>query len=298
MELERKYLLEDPPEDLYRSPSVTIEQVYVIVTDSEELRVRKKGSDFLLTLKKGSGSARQEIEIGISEEQYELFAEQAVGDVIHKNRLEYPLGGLTAEIDIYEGRLEGLAVAEVEFPSAESMKVFSAPDWLGEEVSSIEEFKNKNLALGGFPSSLARRWKQGLRPAWHYRQSGVVPFRDSGAGREVLLITSRGAGKWIVPKGIIKPNLSAADSAAVEALEEAGVEGTVIEGLSERYRYDKWNGTCTVTLFPLLVSELQPSWAEEGERERMWVAQEGMEEYVRNTELASAMARLLDALWT
>jgi len=296
MELEKKYLLEDPPEDLYKSHSTPIEQVYVIVTEKEELRVRNKGSKFLLTLKKGSGTARQEVEINIFEEQYKLFAQQVVGEVIHKKRLEYPVQGLTAEIDVYEDHLEGLAVVEVEFPSSECMEAFSAPSWFGEEVSLMEEFKNKNLALNGFPAHLVRRWKQGARPAWHYRQAGVVPFRKSDAGCEVLLITSRGAGRWIIPKGIIEPYLSPADSAAKEALEEAGASGTVLDRISEAYSYEKWNGTCTVTLFPLLVTEIHSQWAEEGVRERGWVGQEEIEDYVENTEMARAIVKLLSEL--
>ena len=61
-----------------------------------------------------------------------------------------------------------------------------------------------------------------------FKQSAVVPYRLVKNEIEVLLITTR-KGRWIIPKGIIEPELSAAESAAKEALEEAGVKGEVSE---------------------------------------------------------------------
>lgn len=298
MELERKYLLEEPPEGLSGHPSVHIEQCYVIVTRNEELRVRRKGDSFFLTVKKGTGKARQEVEIGIDAEQYDLFRLQATGDVIRKRRLEYPLGELIAEIDVYEAPLEGLAVVEVEFPSPESMELFSPPSWFGEEVSLLEEFKNRNLALNGFPSYLVERWKGGTRPAWHYLQAGAVPFRKTDRGLEVLLITTRRSGRWIVPKGIIEPDLPTPDSASREAAEEAGASGEVMAGIREVFSYRKWHGTCEVTLFPLLVQELGEHWPEEDVRRRKWVTREGIEDHIENPEMKGAVRRLLSSVAT
>lgn len=296
MEFERKYLLDDPPADLRDAPSRRIEQVYVVVTEDEELRVRRKGSVFWLTLKKGSGKARQEVEIEISDEQYELFAEQRVGKIIYKTRFDYPLGKLTAEVDVYGGHLEGLATVEVEFPSEEEMESFTAPTWFGEEVSMSEEFKNKSLALSGFPTSLVEEWRSGTRPAWHYKQAGAVPYRRAGGRFEVLLVTSRRAGRWIVPKGIVEPDMSPAESAAKEVLEEAGVVGQVDDHMSETYLNRKWGGVCTVTLFPMFVTESHERWAEDSVRERMWVAREDIEDSVENTDMANAITKLLDEL--
>jgi len=296
MELERKFLLEEPPADLGGFPSSLIEQGYLIVAGSEELRVRKKGDAYTLTLKKGSGTIRHEVEILLSCEQYGLFRELVTGGVITKRRYEYPLGELTVEVDVYQEDLEGLAVAEVEFPSEESMECFSPPAWLGEEVSEVEAFKNKNLALHGFPEQLARRWKSGERPAWHYRQSGVVPFREKEGGYEVLLVTTRKSGGWTVPKGIVEPGLSPAESAAKEALEEAGVSGEVVEGVSSRYSSDKWEGTCTVTLFPLAVEELHTGWKEDGFRSRRWVMLEEIGSFARNQEMTGAVTRVMEAV--
>jgi phosphohistidine phosphatase len=64
-------------------------------------------------------------------------------------------------------------------------------------------------------------------PDWIYRQSAVIAYRRRPRGVEVLLITSRKGTRWVLPKGVVEPGLSPATSAAKEALEEAGVRGTV-----------------------------------------------------------------------
>lgn len=297
MEIERKYLVNELPEDLLKYPAVSIEQGYVIVTENKELRIRKREDSFWLTFKQGYGTTRDEIEIGISKEQYHDFNNQLVGSLINKKRINYPYRKLTIEIDIYKGSLEGLVVAEVEFPSTESMNKFSPPEWFAEEVSSSAEFKNKNLALQGFPPHLLRKWKDESRPPWHYNQSGVVPFRKTDTGYEILLITTRKSGKWIVPKGIIEPDLSPADSASKEALEEAGVSGTIIDGIQESYFFDKWNGRCNVALFPLEVTKTHAHWAEEDVRKRKWVPRERVDDHIENQELIKVVLTTMDKLF-
>jgi len=293
MEIEKKYLLKELPENLHTYPSASIEQGYIIVTEKEELRVRKKGRSLLLTFKRGSGTRRHEVEIDLSKDEYDQFKQVIIGMPIHKQRINYPYRGHTIEIDIYKGYLEGLIVAEVEFPSVQSMDAFSPPAWFAEDVSEIEEFKNKALALRGFPASLLRSWEDTARPSWHFKQSGVVPFRTTDRGYEVLLITTRKSGKWIFPKGIIEPDLSPEDSAEKEALEEAGVSGTIIHDIRESYSYDKWNGRCNVTLYPLRVAKQHEHWAEEADRKRKWISQGHIDDYIETGVLKEAVAHIL-----
>ena len=63
------------------------------------------------------------------------------------------------------------------------------------------------------------------------RQIAVLPYRFGGADKdgptEILLVTSRGTGRWVVPKGNPLTGLDRHTSAAVEAEEEAGVIGAV-----------------------------------------------------------------------
>ncbi len=92
---------------------------------------------------------------------------------------------------------------------------------------------------------------------------------------QVLLVTSRGTGRWVIPKGNIDPRLSPHAAAAMEAREEAGVIGALSPVPLGSYRYRKRRGSgaslmADVEVFPLAVSEELDSWKEQGERERRW----------------------------
>jgi 8-oxo-dGTP pyrophosphatase MutT (NUDIX family) len=95
---------------------------------------------------------------------------------------------------------------------------------------------------------------------------------------EILLVTSLRTRRWILPKGWPHPGLSLAQSAANEALEEAGVTGTVAAEPIGRYHYlkDKDGSAlpCAVEIFPLFVTGQRDSWPEKGARELLWLPAE------------------------
>jgi 8-oxo-dGTP pyrophosphatase MutT (NUDIX family) len=109
-------------------------------------------------------------------------------------------------------------------------------------------------------------------PDHMYRQSGVIPYRHGVNGVEVLLITSRKSKRWVIPKGVIEPDMTPAASAAKEAMEEAGVQGRIDEQPLGKYRYAKWGGVCTVQVFAMAVSVEEADWPEAGYRSRVWLS--------------------------
>lgn len=133
------------------------------------------------------------------------------------------------------------------------------------------------------------------RPELFYQQSAAIPYRWKGNELEVLLITSRRRQRWIVPKGIKEPELTAWDSAAQEAWEEAGVVGTVSSELAGVYEYEKWGGVCRVEVFPLAVEKLLDEWPESF-RERQWVSLATAIERVREESLKEILRGFPDRL--
>ena len=129
------------------------------------------------------------------------------------------------------------------------------------------------------------------RPAWYYRQSAVIPWRRSGAGIEVLLITSRKRKRWVVPKGIHEPGLTAGESAAREAREEAGVAGQVSAAPVGRYEYGKWGGTCRVEVYSLRVTAVHEEWPESF-RDREWLKPEEAAARIREADLRRLILRV------
>ena len=129
-------------------------------------------------------------------------------------------------------------------------------------------------------------------PEWIYRQSAALPYRWRGDALEVLLITTRGGNRWIVPKGIIEPGFSPRASAAKEALEEAGVRGDIADAALGSYRRRKWGGICDIRIHPLLVSHELHEWAESGIRQRRWLSVPEALRLVEEEGLRAVIAQL------
>jgi Predicted NTP pyrophosphohydrolase len=118
-----------------------------------------------------------------------------------------------------------------------------------------------------------RNWSPRVDSPGALRQSGALPYAVVDGRMAVLLVTSRRTGKWIFPKGAIEPDMTAWDSAAKEALEEAGVLGTIDPGLLGTYRSTGGPDGITaidVELYPLRVTQQLSEWREQGERLRHW----------------------------
>ena len=97
-------------------------------------------------------------------------------------------------------------------------------------------------------------------------------------GIEILLITSKERGRWVIPKGNPIPFMLNYESAAREAFEEAGVEGPIALEPVGSYRYDKSRRSggaapAIVTVYPLQVTREAADWPERGERSRQWFPQ-------------------------
>jgi predicted phosphate transport protein (TIGR00153 family) len=111
------------------------------------------------------------------------------------------------------------------------------------------------------------------------RQIAALPYRTEGnaidAPVRILLVTSRGTGRWVIPKGNVPAGTAPHSAAALEAAEEAGVSGAVCPTPLGSYRYRKRrnNGASLmvdVDVFPLAVTREHDSWKEQDERERRW----------------------------
>lgn len=107
-------------------------------------------------------------------------------------------------------------------------------------------------------------------------QAGALVWRKAGKGKvEVLLITSRGTGRRVLPKGWIDDGEDTAQAAAREAWEEAGVEGTIADKPVGSYDYVKVDDgqiqPCRVTVHALAMSRQASDWPERDVRQRQWL---------------------------
>ena len=146
MEIERKFLVTVLPENLASCPCHLIEQAYLCT--SPVVRIRRQDDDFILTYKGSGMMAREEYNLPLTKESYEHLLPKADGIVITKKRYVLPLGteNLKAELDIFEGRHEGLRIVEVEFESEEQANRFTPPAWFGEDVTFDGRYHNSHLS--------------------------------------------------------------------------------------------------------------------------------------------------------
>lgn len=135
------------------------------------------------------------------------------------------------------------------------------------------------------------------RPAYYYTQSSVIPYRVRDGKMEILVIESSKKHHLVVPKGIKEPGLSPRESAAREALEEAGVEGEVVEAALGSYRCEKWGGTCTVDVYAMKVTRViaEEDW-EESHRGRQWLSPEKAASQLKQEELRPLVMKLAASL--
>ena len=106
----------------------------------------------------------------------------------------------------------------------------------------------------------------------------------------MLLVTSRGTGRWVLPKGNIASRLPPHVAAALEAEEEAGVFGAVCPVPLGSYRFRKRRRSgaswmADVDVFPLAVTREEDTWAEQHERERRWFSLEDAAKAVDEPDL-------------
>lgn len=129
-------------------------------------------------------------------------------------------------------------------------------------------------------------------------QVGAVPWRRrADGGIEVLLITSRGTGQWLVPKGGIEAKLGPVASASEEAWEEAGVRGRIDEQPVGAFTHLKSREgahplRCRVTVHRLEVETVARTWPERGQRKRRWFGIGEAMSAVRSPELRVILADL------
>jgi adenylate cyclase len=152
VEIERKFRLDGVPGWVPEHGFEEIAQGYLaIAEDGTEVRVRRRNDHRLLTVKRGSGEKRLEEEIEVDDAQFDALWPLTEGKRVSKTRYSVPHEGLTIEVDVFEGPLEGTVLAEVEFDSEKASARFDPPSWMGTEVTGDHRYANESLAVHGAP---------------------------------------------------------------------------------------------------------------------------------------------------
>jgi phosphohistidine phosphatase len=205
-----------------------------------------------------------------------------------------------------EGLLDWLACEAVPvpddgklLPTATLARLQMPADWqvLTAGCARLDSITRPGTLPKKFPYPAPDGKEQRDRPAYYYSQSSVIPYRVRDGKPEILVIASSKKHHLVVPKGIKDPGLSPRESAAKEALEEAGIEGEIAETALGSYSCEKWGATCTVEVYPMTVTRVIPEeeW-EESHRGREWVTPDMAVRGLKQKELRPLVTKLVATL--
>lgn len=155
MEIERKFLITDLPENLSQYPFRNIEQAYLNFKPAIRIR-HEQSSDrekYELTYKGSGLLSHSEYNLPLDASSYAHLLEKHDGMIIRKRRYMLPYGNYTIELDLFDGDFSGLILAEVEFPSVEEANAFVTPSWFREDVTMSGIYSNARMAQGDVPKS-------------------------------------------------------------------------------------------------------------------------------------------------
>lgn len=132
------------------------------------------------------------------------------------------------------------------------------------------------------------------------KQIAALPIRWDREGQlQVLMVTSRGTGRWVMPKGWQMNGKKPWRAAEIEALEESGAIGSVGSDPLGEYNYikDLDDGTripIRVTIYPMIVERLKKRWKERADRTRRWFNVRSAAKRVDEPELREMLLSLVE----
>ena len=279
--IRRKFLITMLPEQMRKSRGVEIEQGYVVKERGQELRVRREANRYYLSARDRSRRLVTGQEIRITKGQFEKLWPFTLGQRITRVRHLMRVGRLRMKIDEFTGEHAPLRLAEVFLPDSAASRSFKKPDFLGEEVTRRDEYQTAEMAIHGAPEP------SGMC------QLGILPYTFIDRRLHLLLITSSSGSRWILPKGRQEPDMSPHEVAVMEAVEEAGVLGTLRQDL--RTRCQMTDGR-HLQLYAMKISKLLKSWPEENVRRRRLFPLSDALEIIGDPGVARAVRRLAIAI--
>ena len=131
------------------------------------------------------------------------------------------------------------------------------------------------------------------------KQVGALPLRKAPSNTiEVLLVSSRDTGRWVIPKGWPSKRMTDSAAAAREAKQEAGVTGKIAKNPVGSYRYRKIEKEnirlIEVDVYLLWVKKEKKQWKEKAERNRVWFDAQTASRKVREPNLRALISALAD----
>lgn len=166
MEIERKFTIKELPANLDTYSFHIIEQAYL--STNPVVRVRQEDDTYYMTYKGSGMMSREEYNLPLNAESYNHLKEKADGIIITKKRYLIPLDKEfirfsegyvqtpdavdwcpVIELDVFEGALAPLIMAEIEFPDEATANAYIMEDWFEKDVTTDRRYHNSNMSKNG-----------------------------------------------------------------------------------------------------------------------------------------------------
>jgi CYTH domain-containing protein len=152
IEIERKFMVTGEFKQ-FAVNKYHIRQGYLTADPERNVRIRTRNDQAFITIKGKtgeSGRSRFEFEKEITLEEAKDLFKLCISYIIEKERYIVPFKGHTFEVDVFEGQNKGLVIVEIELD--DENEILNLPDWVGTEVTGIQEYYNSHLLFHPFAS--------------------------------------------------------------------------------------------------------------------------------------------------
>lgn len=152
MEIERKFLVLKVPENLKKSKGATIFQGYLAIEmGGNEVRIKNKGNRNFIIVKSDGKLDGDEVEIAITKREFDRLLPLCHKRTVEKTSYKISFDKQTIELAVFQGKHKGLVLARVGFKNKKESFSFKKPSWFGREVTVLQGYKNRSLAVEGLP---------------------------------------------------------------------------------------------------------------------------------------------------
>ena len=145
LEIERKFLVADGSWQAHAVRHEHLQDGLISHSAERKVRVRIRDGSATLTIKakrEGIRDIEFEYPIPLSDAR-ELLASHCGDLTLEKTRYYVPHGAFVWHVDVYDGLLDGVVLAEVELPGEHAD--LPLPRWVGAEVTGRPEYRKINL---------------------------------------------------------------------------------------------------------------------------------------------------------
>lgn len=143
----RKFLVGDLPKTLVLGEGRSIENGYLCVEkDGPEMFIRRTDDSATLCVRSDSGLDHSETQVPLTPGQLQTLWPLTEGRRACRISYQFTLHDIPITLDMYQGRLSWLRIAEAEFKGRRDAELFSVPAWLYREITDIIAYRNSNLS--------------------------------------------------------------------------------------------------------------------------------------------------------